>query len=127
MAKNAPTLDTPFRRGEKVLTTAALGDLPEGTQGKIKLINGFDAWIRYWVRFEDGRIIGQIDHNDLVRPAQRELWKERAESATQSAATTDQPEAAGETAGAAGGGVGDRIPAHILERSSAAKARLLGG
>lgn len=130
MAKSAPTLDTPFRRGEKVLTTRPLPGVPEGTQGKVKLINGFDTWVRYWVRFADGEMMGQVSHDDLVRPAQVDEWtaraKEQAEAALRSETETvaDAPAAA---AGGAGDGIASQIPAALLERSKAAKARLLGG
>ena len=61
MAKPAPTLDTPFRRGERVLTTRSIAGRPEGDVGKVKVTNGLDSgWNRYWVRFADGRIIRQI-------------------------------------------------------------------
>ncbi len=130
MAKSAPTLDTPFRRGEKVLTTRAFGQRPQGSQGKVKLINGFDTWVRYWVRFADGEMMGQVSHEDLVRPAQVEAWEARniakAEAALRSetASATAAPEAA--SGGGAGDGIASQIPATILERSKAAKARLLG-
>ncbi len=127
MPKAAPTLDTPFRRGEKVRTTRAIGDHPEGSMAKIKLVNGLDQWMRYWVRFGDGDLIGQIDHHDLVRPAQLDDWVARQEAranASVASATEDAPAAA-----AVGGGDGSSslIPANLLERSKAAKARLLGG
>ncbi|MEZ5226960.1 MAG: hypothetical protein R2710_09855 [Acidimicrobiales bacterium] len=131
MAKSAPTLDTPFRRGEKVLTTRALGPHPEGSQAKVKLINGFDPWIRYWVRFADGEIVGQVSHIDLVRPSQVDEWHARA-AAQAEAALRDESAASGDAPAAEGGGGGgdgiaSQIPAAILERSKAAKARLLGG
>ncbi len=127
MPKAAPTLDTPFRRGEKVRTTRAIGDHPEGSMGKVKLVNGLDQWMRYWVRFSDGDLVGQIDHDDLVRPVQLDDWVARHEAqahASVASADDDAPAAA-----AVGGGDGSSslIPAHLLERSKAAKARLLGG
>ncbi len=129
MAKSAPTLDTPFRRGEKVLTTRALGPRPGGSEGKVKLINGFDHWIRYWVRFADGEMLGQVSHDDLVRPAQADDWEARAKKQAEDAlrsetAPTDAPAAAAE--GGAGDGLASQIPAALLARSKAAKARLLG-
>ncbi len=130
MAKSAPTLDTPFRRGEKVLTTRALGPRPEGSQAKVKLINGFDTWVRYWVRFADGEIVGQVSHDDLVRPSQVAEWetraKEQAEAALRSEASA-AADAPAEAAGGGGDGIASQIPAALLERSKAAKARLLGG
>ncbi len=130
MAKSAPTLDTPFRRGEKVLTTRALGPRPEGSEGKVKLINGFDTWIRYWVRFADGEIVGQVSHDDLVRPSQAEEWEARAQAQAEAALRSETESAAEAPAAVEGGGgdgVASQIPAALLERSKAAKARLLGG
>lgn len=130
MPKSAPTLDTPFRRGEKVLTTKALGPRPEGSAGKVKLINGFDTWLRYWVRFNDGEIMGQISHDDLVRPNQLSEWEAQKQAAAE-AALRSESESESAAAAADGSGAGDGaaglIPAALLERSKAAKARLLGG
>ena len=69
MAKKVLELDTPFRKNEKVITTRSLGPIPEGAVGKVKLINGLTSWNRYWVQFNDGPMVGSIDHDDLVRPA----------------------------------------------------------
>ena len=77
MAKNARTLDTPFRKGEKVMTTVPLDDIEPGTIGKIKLANGLGNWRRYWVRFADGRVRGQVSHIELVRPEQFSEWRQR--------------------------------------------------
>ncbi|MEM7338022.1 MAG: hypothetical protein AAF467_05195 [Actinomycetota bacterium] len=135
MAK-ARTLDTPFRRGEKVQTVHKVDDVAEGARGKIQLSNGLGEWRRYWVRFEDGEIRGQISHESLVRPSQWGDWLRREEEREQAALrSADEAEAAAEvaasSAGDAGGGGGSdlasKIPAHLLERSQAAKARLLGG
>ena len=130
MAKSTPQLDTPYKKGERVLTTRPLPGIVEGTVGKVKLVNGFDQWNRYWVRFEDGRLVGQIDHEDLVRPFQLHDWRDR-EVRRAEAALQPEAEAAGgesETAAVGGGdGVASQIPAHLLERSRAAKARLTGG
>ena len=125
-------LDTPFRKGEVVLTTRTLEDVPDGTRGKIQLRNGLTQWTRYWVMFEGGRQMGQVDHQDLVRPHMLDKWKQREEdralAAEQSAARAEaatEASAAGDAGG--GGGIASQIPAHLLERSKAAKARLLGG
>ena len=131
MAKKARDLDTPFRRGEKVLTTRGVQDIAEGTKGVVKLTNGLGEWRRYWVRFDDG-IRGQVSHQDLVRPDQLSAWVQRQEeqanaalaSASAVADATASDAAAGDGDGA--GGAASLIPPHLLERSKAAKARLLG-
>jgi hypothetical protein len=128
MAKKARDLDTPFRRGEKVLTTRAVQDISEGTTGTVKVTNGLGNWSRYWVRFDDG-IRGQVSHEDLVRPDQLEAWLERQEAQANAALASTQAAAdtAGDTAAVgAGDGIASQIPAHLLERSKAAKTRLLG-
>lgn len=136
MPKKTIELDTPFRKGEKVLTTRDLRGAPEGSAGKVKLINGLSdvsggtPWLRYWVRFEDGSMLGHVDHQDLVRPDMVKAWHTRVEeealAAEQAANAVATP--AGDAAPAEGGGSGieSMIPALILERSRAAKARLLG-
>lgn len=132
MAKKASTLDTPFRKGEKVLTTVTIDDIAEGTPGKIKVANGLGTWRRYWVRFADGRVRGQVSHEDLVRPDQVELYRQReldrkqAELASAEAASTEAV-AAVEGGGDAANGLAAMVPSHLLDRSRAAKARLTGG
>ena len=128
MPKTAPTLETPFRKNEKVLTTRELPGVPEGSKGKVRLVNGLNTWVRYWVKFENGDFVGQISQNDLVRLGQLDDWLQREEdrltAAENSEAEAEETEAT--PAADAGGGAASLIPAHILERSKAAKARLLG-
>jgi hypothetical protein len=128
MAKKLLELDTPFRVGEKVVVMRDLGPVPAGSAVKVKLVNGFSAWIRYWIQLEDGELVGHVDHNDLARPDQIEAWHRRQEEAAAAAAApaaSAQAEPAAVAAG--GGGNTSGIPDHILERSRAAKARKLGG
>ena len=113
-----------------MLTTRDVQDIAEGTKGTVKLSNGLGNWARYWVRFENG-IRGQVSHDDLVRPDQLEAWLERQEARANAALASAQAEveaAASATEGgdSGGGGVASQVPAHLLERSKAAKARLLG-
>lgn len=121
-------LDTPFRKGELVVATRDLEDVPGGTEGKIQLHNGLGSWHRYWVLFDGTRQMGQVDHDDLVRPKQLQQWKDRKEEAARAAerqaSATEAPADAAVDGGA--GGAASLIPASILERSKAAKARLLG-
>jgi hypothetical protein len=129
MAKKVLELDTPFRKGEKVIATRDLQDIPGGTEGKIQLQNGLGKWYRYWVMFDGGRQLGQVDHDDLVRPNQMQQWidrKEASEAAAEQAANASTAEAEVVADNGAGSGVASQIPAHLLERSKAAKARLLG-
>lgn len=129
MAKKNPELDTPFRRGELVVATRDIRDIPQGTEGKIQLHNGLGTWDRYWVLFGD-RQVGQVDHDDLTRPFQLDEWlqreEERAEAALRSAEEESQETEVASSDGDGGGGIASQIPAHLLERSKAAKQRLLG-
>lgn len=141
--RKAPTISDPFRKNETVVATEDLPGVPEGTIGKVKLINGFD-WVRYWVFFENGVDHGSIDGSVLVRPQhwrqfqrereQREIEAEEAEfralttksdpaAATNgAAATADAP--AGDDPNAA---LRAMVPAHLLEKAKEARARLTGG
>lgn len=129
MAKKKVDLDTPFRRGELVMATRDIRGIPSGTEGKVQLHNGLGTWDRYWVLFGD-RQVGQVDHDDLTRPYQHDEWlqreKDRAEAALRSAEEESQEAQEASSGGDGGGGVASQIPAHLLERSKAAKQRLLG-
>ena len=126
MPRIQPDLDTPFRTGENVRTTRDLPGVPEGTRGKVKLVNGLHTWIRYWVKFDNGEIIGQVCQDDLVRPDMIGAWNERAAMASVATPSAGSGEAAAVGAAPAADGAAGLIPTSILERSKAAKARLLG-
>ncbi len=131
MAKKVLTLDTPFRPGEKVIAAAEFDDIQAGTRGKVQLANGLGEWRRYWIKFAGGKIRGQVSHEVLARPDQLKAWQQAQEAKAQAALRKAEPAAAvavgADEAPAVGGGVASRIPALILERSKAAKARKLGG
>ena len=125
-----------LKRGERVRLVAGLPGVPEGTEGKVAMANGF-TWNRYWVRLVDGRVVGHIDHGDLVRTKDYERFlvaRDReaveAELAAQraaDAADTATDEAAGaEAAEGAGEAVvnGVPVPAYLLQRSADARTRL---
>ena len=113
-----------------------LPGVPAGTQGKIKVINGFQ-WRRHWVFFENGVDVGQLDGDDLVR---REHWDDllaerasEAEVKAVSAEATATPDGDGDTPEATADGeasdsadLRSLIPAHLLERSREARDRLRG-
>jgi hypothetical protein len=131
MAKKTRELDTPFRRGERVLATRDYLGIEKGTNGRIQLANGLGNWRRYWVDFAGGRVMGQVSHHDLVRPDQLDEWIEREEEREQAALRSEQEadeSAAADANGDGGGetGIASKIPPAILERSRAAKTRLLG-
>ncbi len=127
-----PVTEAPFRRNEKVISTEAIGHVPEGTKGKVMLVNGF-SWIRYWVHFDDGTDVGSIDQTKLVRAKE---WKDflaerkaRAEApdVTEAAVSADDADAEGGGSSAEGATVnGVTIPAFLIERAKAARTRLGG-
>ena len=39
--------------------------MPTGTKGKVMLVNGFNR-LRYWVHFENGVDIGQLDGSQIA-------------------------------------------------------------
>ncbi len=129
---------TPFRKNEVVRATCDLPGVPAGTTGKIKLANGFE-WHRYWVFFDNGIDVGQLDERELVRPEHWGQWHEQ--QAEEAAAAERLAASAASSADDAGGdraAAGDAdpddplarlramVPAHLLEKSKAARERLTG-
>ena len=127
-----------LKRGERVRLVAGLPGVPEGSEGKVAMANGF-TWNRYWVRLVDGRVVGHIDHGDLVRTRDYERFlvaRDReaveAEIAAQQAADAAADPAAGaaEAEAADGGGTGEAVvngvavPAYLIQRSADARTRL---
>ena len=119
-----------IRKGDKVVATADLAGVPEGTTGKVRLVNGFSrpgSWMRYWVFFENGVDLGSIGSDKLVRakawPEYQAERERRAamgpEEAAGSVAAAAAPDGAAASAGGdpAEGGTASRIPAHLLERT----------
>ena len=65
--------------GDHVRTTVELPGVPEGTEGKVLLANGFN-WQRYRVLFTNGAEVGDLDHRNLepVGKTARRLAKAEA-------------------------------------------------
>jgi len=134
-SRTVPEIATPFRRNEVVSATLDLPGVPQGTKGKVKVVNGLE-WRRYWVFFDNGVELGQLDENDLVRPAHWDDWftrKADAEAAAARAAEAAENAADSGDAGAAAAATDANdplaairalVPAHLLERSAAARTRL---
>lgn len=129
----ATDLMVPFKRGAKVRAAVDLPRVPEGTLGKVAVVDGF-SWIRYWVQFENGEAMGSIDHSKLVRAKDwDDFLRERAAAADRPDAPEgeDAAEADGAEAAASAGGDGVSVngvmvPQLLLDRSAAARARLGG-
>jgi hypothetical protein len=118
-----------FKRNETVKTLDALPGVPQGTKGRVNLVDGF-AWTRYRVLFDNGVDVGSLDGSSLARPRDYEGALERragAEAAEEAAASA---EAAGDGDAAAAEGGGDKtvngvvVPAMLLDRSKRARERL---
>ncbi len=99
-----------------VVLTDDIPGAPRGTKGKVTFVSGL-SWIRYWVKFDNGSQIGSIHRDKLATPDE---WLAKKDQKTFVATT-----------GGADAGVGivvdidpSGIPAHLLERSRNARARL---
>ncbi len=126
-----------LKRGERVRLVAELPGVPHGAEGKVAMANGF-TWNRYWVRLVDGRVVGHIDHGDLVRTKDYERFlvardreaveAEEAARRAAEAAETAPAEADGADGGDGGPGEavvnGVAVPAYLIQRSADARARL---
>jgi len=131
--------DRPLRKRDRVVATVDLPGVPEGSTGKVKLVNGLfrpGSWMRYWVFFDNGVQLGSVGADKLVRADRWETYKaERArraeEGAAEAARAAERPaDAPAGGDGAAGGGnaesgaAASRVPAHLLERSKSRRQAL---
>jgi hypothetical protein len=131
MASSPSDAKTVLKPRERVTLTRSIRDVPEGTNGVVKVANGL-TWARYWVQFDNGHWVGSVSAADLVREGDfEEFKKRRAEEALRpkveaapSAAASSSSDAG---AGAGAGGAASRVPAHLLERSQKARARKAAG
>ena len=60
--------DTEFMRKDRVVAAEDLPGVPEGTPGVVVMVTGL-SWIRYRVRFENGRELNLLDARYL-KPAE---------------------------------------------------------
>lgn len=115
-----------LRTGERVVAVETLGKLPVGSRGTVKAVAGL-TWIRYWVAWDAGEWMSSLDEGQIVREQDYEGFMQaraeaaaRSESPALSAGTPATAEAA--PTAPAGATATSRIPAHLLERSAAARA-----
>jgi hypothetical protein len=113
----------------RVVAVRDLRGVPAGTGGRIKLVTGL-TWPRYWVEFDNGVWMGSVDTGAVIAedewPDFQERVAEEARRAAEAPAEVAAPAAAAATPDAAPAdatGAASRIPAHLLARSQAAKAR----
>jgi hypothetical protein len=118
-----------FKRGETVKTLDALPRVPQGTTGRVYLVDGF-TWTRYRVLFANGEDVGSVDGSMLARPKDYEAALVRREQSAEAelAAVSAEADGDGESAGAGDGGDktvnGVVVPASLLARSKRARERL---
>jgi hypothetical protein len=123
-----------FKTGERVVAAEPMPGVPEGTKGKVNMVEGL-TWIRYWVRFDNGVVRGSLHRDKLARARDwRAIQAERARIAALPVEEETVEEPAAETAdgggaegGAAVSGLASRVPAHLLERSRQARAKATAG
>ena len=58
--------DTEFVRKDRVVAAQDLPGVPEGTPGVVVMVTGL-SWIRYRVRFDNGRELNLLDARYLKR------------------------------------------------------------
>lgn len=121
-----------FKRGEKVCAVEDLRGVPEGTRGKVAVADGV-TWHRYWVRFDNGVMLGFVHESQLVKAKRYESYKQERREAERAGASSapaaessldSEPEAATDAGGSTAEGVA--VPEHLLARSKAARDRLGG-
>jgi hypothetical protein len=122
MAKMEST-DALLKPKERVVATADMPGIPEGTTGKVIFPEGL-TWIRYWVRFDNGVVRGTIDRSKLARPGEwAELVRRRESGEDMSTAgTAASSDGAPAAAAAEGESVlvnGVPVPGFLIERSKA--------
>jgi hypothetical protein len=54
-----------LRQGDRVVSTIELSEVPEGTEGRVMLANGFN-WQRYRVMFNNGVEVGDLDGRQIA-------------------------------------------------------------
>ena len=108
---------------ERVVATRDMPGIPEGTPGKVILVEGL-TWIRYWVRFENGVVRGTLDRKVLARPSEwteilrrREAGEEDVEETSAGVALEGGDGAAAAAAGESVMVNGVAVPAHLIERT----------
>lgn len=110
-----------LKRGAKVVSLTDGRGVPRGTTGRVAMVCGL-TWIRYFVDYDNGVSRPSVDRATLATPSEWRESKNRPAGIVQSAVAQVADSGAGDsqvTAAAVGG-----IPAHLLERSRMARARL---
>jgi hypothetical protein len=122
MAKKESTAEI-LKPKERIVATADMPGIPEGTTGKVILPEGL-TWIRYWVRFDNGVVRGTIDRSKLARPREWAELVRRREAGEDTTVSTSAAAGNGAPAAAAAEGEsvmvnGIPVPGFLIERSKA--------
>lgn len=112
-----------LKRHEKVLANIDLPGVPVGTPGKVLQVVGL-TWLRYRVLFDNGVEHSHLDGRHIVRPGDFVPLEDRVEEVAEETAAGEGGDAAATEA--AGGDNDWGVPAHLLERAKAARARRAG-
>ena len=117
-----PAVLTPvdLKRHQKVRAWTDLPGVPAGTYGRVLLVSGV-SWIRYRVLFDNRVEHGLLDGRHIVDPKGWVPVDERVEEEV----VADEAAADGDAGGAVAAGDDNAfgIPAHLIERAKAARAR----
>ncbi len=116
-----PAVLTPIAldRHQKVRAWVDLPSVPAGTPGKVLQVGGV-SWIRYRVLFENGVEQGLLDGRHIVARDDYVPVEDRVAVEAVEETAADGPDESGGPA-AADNAFG--VPAHLLERAIAARAR----
>ncbi len=125
----------PLKPHTKVRSVIDLAGVPKFSNGKVEIANGI-TWLRYWVRFDNGELIGHVSHGDvipvkhwpayLVHKEQLDLEAAAAEARAAAAAESGTTDSGGGAAVSGDAPVvnGVTIPPHLIAASAAARIRL---
>ena len=106
-----------------MLATTDIPGVPKGTRGKVAMSNGI-TWKRYWVRFENGELLGHIDHDNIViERAWDRYFAEKEAAAAAAAAGASAATDAGDGGASGGGDTPFGVPQYLLDRTKAALER----
>jgi hypothetical protein len=109
-----------LKRHQKVRAWTDLPGVPAGTPGKVLQVSGV-SWIRYRVLFENGIEQGLLDGRHIVAP---KGWVPVDERVEVEAVEDAGPATDGDAPAAAASDDNEfGVPAHLLERAKAARAR----
>lgn len=122
MAKSVD-LSQRIKSGAKVLATIDLPGVPKGTRGKVAMSNGI-TWKRYWVRFDNGELIGHVDHDNIViERAWDHYFAEKEAAAAAAAAGVSATDGDADGGASGGGDTPFGVPQYLLDRTKAALER----